>query len=147
MGSHPPPVQVVGFVVLLSGTSVYNEILRSCLPTPAEPHRRSSRRHSRPGTANTEVGSLQEPLLLGEADFEAAAGAQQQQQQQGKRGSNVRFADMPPSQPIAAGRQSGGEHGRYTMARWAGRRVGRQACLVRALAWPPGASVWQHCFT
>ena len=42
------PLEVVGFVVLLSGTSLYNEILRSCLPssTAAEPahyHQRHQR--------------------------------------------------------------------------------------------------------
>ncbi|KAL4418661.1 hypothetical protein ABPG77_003579 [Micractinium sp. CCAP 211/92] len=35
-------LQVIGFLVLLSGTSVYNEILRSCLPT-AEPRRHPPR--------------------------------------------------------------------------------------------------------
>lgn len=29
---HFHALQVVGFVVLLSGTSLYNEILKSCLP-------------------------------------------------------------------------------------------------------------------
>lgn len=36
--THPPMrimLQVVGFVVLLSGTSLYNELLRSCLPAPS----------------------------------------------------------------------------------------------------------------
>ena len=28
--------QVVGFVVLVSGTSLYNELIRSCLPTMYE---------------------------------------------------------------------------------------------------------------
>jgi len=32
----PGFLQVVGFAVLLSGTSIYNELLRSCLPA-AEP--------------------------------------------------------------------------------------------------------------
>ena len=30
------PLQVVGFVVLVSGTSLYNELIRSCLPTMYE---------------------------------------------------------------------------------------------------------------
>jgi hypothetical protein len=54
------PLEVVGFVVLLSGTSLYNEILRSCLPTPstAEPEHYHQRHHR--GRADAEVV---EPLL------------------------------------------------------------------------------------
>lgn len=120
--SGPLVLQVVGFLVLLSGTSVYNEILRTCLPAP-EPRRRSSRRHGRSGVpamgGDAGEEGLQEPLLLGEADFtDAHAAAQQQEQQRMKRPGGVRFAEAPPpSRPIAAGRQQGGEHGRYTMAR------------------------------
>lgn len=106
--------QVVGFVVLLSGTSVYNEIMRSCLPA-AEPRRRSRSHRSR-ATTDAEAG-LSAPLL-GEGDF--GAGSAEEQQQQGKAGDGgpgVRFAPMPPSsRPIAAGRASD-THARYTMAR------------------------------
>ena len=111
-----PPMhsQVVGFVVLLSGTSVYNEIMRSCLPA-AEPRRRSRSHRSR-ATTDAEAG-LSAPLL-GEGDF--GAGSAEEQQQQGKAGDGgpgVRFAPMPPSsRPIAAGRASD-THARYTMAR------------------------------
>ena len=33
---HCMVLQVVGFVVLVSGTSLYNELIRSCLPTVYE---------------------------------------------------------------------------------------------------------------
>ncbi|PRW18296.1 Solute carrier family 35 member F6 [Chlorella sorokiniana] len=99
-------LQVVGFAVLLSGTSIYNELLRSCLP-PAEPH---SRRRRRSSSADAEAG-LQQPLLAGQA-----AEGEVQQQAGGRPG--VRFAEPPPaSRPIAAGRQGPGGHARYTMAR------------------------------
>ena len=51
-------LQVVGFVILLSGTSTYNEILRSCLPAqgPSLPQHRRHRRSS-------EEEGAQEPLL------------------------------------------------------------------------------------
>lgn len=107
------PPQVVGFAVLLSGTSIYNELLRSCLP-PAEPHRRRRRRSS---SSDAEAG-LQQPLLAGQA-----AGEQEQQEEQAAgrpagSGPGVRFAEPPPpSRPIAAGRQGPGSHARYTMAR------------------------------
>lgn len=115
-------LQVVGFMVLLSGTSVYNEILRTCLPA-AEPRRQRQRQRS--GRTAAEAvdaeAALQQPLLLGQADF-----AEQQQQPRTVRpqGSNaaagVRFAEVPaPSRPIAAGRHSGADHARYTMARQA----------------------------
>jgi hypothetical protein len=38
--------QVVGFVVLLVGTSMYNELLRSCLPDEGERRRRQLRVHN-----------------------------------------------------------------------------------------------------
>lgn len=104
----PGFLQVVGFAVLLSGTSIYNELLRSCLPA-AEPHGRRRRR-----SADAEA-ALQEPLLPAQA-------AEEQEQQAAGRpagsGPGVRFAEPPPaSRPIAAGRQGPGGHARYTMAR------------------------------
>lgn len=96
-------LQVVGFAILLSGTSIYNELLRSCLPS-AEPRSRLRRR-----SGDAEAG-LQQPLLPG-----LAAEEQEQQEQEAGR-PGVRFAEPPPaSRPIAAGRQ--GPHAHYTMAR------------------------------
>ncbi|KAI3435485.1 hypothetical protein D9Q98_001551 [Chlorella vulgaris] len=110
-------LQVVGFVVLLSGTSVYNEILRTCLPAADARHRRHRGHRSLAADAGD---GLAEPLLLPQQDLsqggQAAAAAQQHQQQQ-KAGSygGVRFADSLASRPIAAGRA--GSSSRYTMAR------------------------------
>lgn len=116
----------MGFAVLLSGTSVYNEILRTCLP-PAEP--RPRRRRSRPA-ADAEAG-VQEPLLQGQA---------QAQQQQAERPSTVRFAEVPASQPIAAGRAAA-DHARYTMARRAA--LGWQAVLAGLMTgWACTAAEW-----
>ncbi|KAL4853473.1 Solute carrier family 35 member F6 [Chlorella vulgaris] len=112
-------LQVVGFVVLLSGTSVYNEILRTCLPAADARHRRHRGHRSLAADAGD---GLAEPLLLPQQDLSqggqaAAAAQQQQQQQQQKAGSygGVRFADSLASRPIAAGRA--GSSSRYTMAR------------------------------
>lgn len=68
-------MQVVGFVILISGTSIYNEIMRSCLPSmePEHKHRRHHQHHhdrhrtgvqQAAGGSDGEVGSLQQPLLL-----------------------------------------------------------------------------------
>lgn len=139
--SRPPAApQVVGFAVLLTGTSVYNELMRSCLPAP-EPRPRRHRRRS-----DAEAG-LQQPLLPGQA----GAGDEQQQTQQ----QRVRFTEpLPASQPIATGRQGPGGHTRYTMARqasagglhcygWAGHAWAGQAtaciCTARLIGRTLGA--------
>lgn len=79
-------LQVVGFVVLVSGTSLYNNILTSCLPAPPP---REYRRHPRSGRSRRGDhggGELAEPLLLGEEagaepGVEAAAPVDEQQLQ------------------------------------------------------------------
>ncbi|KAL4457997.1 hypothetical protein ABPG75_012862 [Micractinium tetrahymenae] len=117
-------LQVVGFLVLLSGTSVYNEILRSCLPA-AEPRRRRHAHHrlSRgEALAGDAEAGLQQPLLLGDEELAGgggqAGGSGGQEAAGGKSHTTVRFAaDTPASRPIAAGRQGDGPHARYTMAR------------------------------
>lgn len=112
--------QVVGFVVLLSGTSVYNEILRACLPAPA-PRRSRSRTRTHRGS-DAEAG-LQQPLLLGEEDLTSVQ--EQRQRQQGS-APGVRFAPVPPpSRPIGVGRQHADG---YTMA-----RCGRRSVLLCGL--------------
>ncbi|KAF6261039.1 hypothetical protein COO60DRAFT_1294068 [Scenedesmus sp. NREL 46B-D3] len=74
-------LQVVGFVVLISGTSLYNEILKSCLPGttlvterehPVQPRRRT--RPSTPGstTAAADSPELSAPLLSSAAGSTAA---------------------------------------------------------------------------
>ena len=132
--------------MLLSGTSTYNEILRSCLP-PAEEQTRGSRQRRRRAAAGGPVDAeagLQQPLLPGEAD--AADGGQQEK---GRRagGPSVHFAaaaDAPPSRPITAARQAGaggGSRGRYTMARQASVCLPAREPACPALLSGPGA-VW-----
>lgn len=105
--------QVVGFLVLLSGTSVYNEILRACLPQPPPQQRRSGR-----GKHGGIDAGLAEPLLPGVGPDR---GAQQAMHDEGVGG--VRFVEGPSSRPIAAMRQGGADsRARYTMARWGPRR-------------------------
>ncbi len=108
-------LQVVGFAVLISGTSVYNEILRAFLPPPPHRRRHHRRHHAQQGageTAALEEGSLQEPLLQGGAGpspKQQQQGGQQQQQQGGQqqqqRQGGVRFA------PGTAAEPGGGDRG------------------------------------
>lgn len=132
LGAAPPP-QVVGFLVLLSGTSVYNEILRSCLPAAEPRPRRHAHRHLARGEAlagDAEAG-LHQPLLAreeqpgGGSDRAGGSGGQKAAGAGGAGHTTVRFAaDVPASRPIAAGRQSDAQHARYTMARCAWLVVG-----------------------
>lgn len=102
--------------MLLCGTSVFNEILRACLPKPPQRRRSGRRAH---GT--NDVG-LAEPFLHGGGGPHHEA----QQVEHDDAEGDVRFVDGPASQPIAAVRQGGADgHARYTMARWAPRRTGR----------------------
>lgn len=76
------PLQVLGFCVIVSGTSLYNEILRACLPgQPAQD--RSTGRSSRASRADEDAaengsapgpgdGDARQPLLAGQP----AAGAE-----------------------------------------------------------------------
>lgn len=57
---EPHVLQMVGFLVLLSGTSIYNEILRSCLPAAAS------------DSDDALDGDLEDPLLLPSARGEQA---------------------------------------------------------------------------
>lgn len=147
-------LQVVGFLVLLSGTSVYNEILRSCLPAAEPRRRRQHRRLSRGAAAGDAEDGMAQPLLGGSADFGsgeegqegAAAGrGQRLKGAQGEGGSSVRFAaDLPrASRPIAAGRQHG--EGRYTMARSV--TILPAALSPHSLASVPGDSFGGASFT
>ncbi|KAL6776941.1 hypothetical protein ACKKBF_B19575 [Auxenochlorella protothecoides x Auxenochlorella symbiontica] len=57
-------LQLVGFVVLISGTSVYNEILRSCLPgTGEEEPGPAQGRRTRGQNGSEASGDLEDPLL------------------------------------------------------------------------------------
>lgn len=56
--------QIVGFVVLLAGTSVYNELLRTCLPDERERHRRQLRVPLHLSTAPPLLSSAAKPVLL-----------------------------------------------------------------------------------
>lgn len=147
--------QVVGFLVLLSGTSVYNEILRSCLPA-AEPRRRC---HScqRPARGEAPPGDpeagLQQPLLAGHEQCEdsgQAGGSGRQGAAEAKvpAHTTVRFAaDVPASRPIAAGRQGDAPHARYTMARWAGWWVSQGRAPLRCTAASDADAPPPGCFT
>jgi hypothetical protein len=77
--------QVLGFVVLICGSALYNELLRSCLPaagTEAElrrrRHHRGGRRKRHGAGGDEEEGEAgdgaAEPLLPGEAGAESSAG-------------------------------------------------------------------------
>lgn len=102
-------LQVVGFAILISGTSVYNDILRSCMPlmepAPAAEVRAYAARH-RNGTGGrrsrgSDTGDVEQPLMSGsdseDADDALAAGpalpvAHAPQRQRGEGEESVRSA-------------------------------------------------------
>ncbi|GLI67497.1 hypothetical protein VaNZ11_011682 [Volvox africanus] len=92
---HFLPLQVVGFAVLFAGTSLYNELIRICLPRTAEleaveeadetcsecsgyesgEDSEIGRRGGSGKTGDTEAGDLSEPLLASAAVIAASGGA------------------------------------------------------------------------
>lgn len=87
-------LQVVGFAILITGTSVYNDILRSCLPTPLPAVERRGRLFE--VTTDTD-GQLSEPLLTNVAVNEEGGG----EQAAGRRREQLGGGGQ--SKPIAAG--------------------------------------------
>lgn len=144
------PAQVVGFVILVSGTSVYNEILRTFLPAPHRHRRRHRRRQQLRGETGTGEGGLEEgdlgqPLLGAAEGGEAGLAAGREQ-----RPGVVRFAPGTAKAEEGQGVPVRGERRpplparprpidrSYTMARCAGGGEGTR-CLGHAAA---GSS---HC--
>ncbi|WIA33541.1 hypothetical protein OEZ86_006665 [Tetradesmus obliquus] len=142
---HFHALQVVGFVVLLSGTSLYNEILKSCLPgftlvteheQQAPPRRRS--RQSAPAAMSgaADGPELSAPLLSPAAGSSSAAAAAAAAPPSGRRAG----APMPLRRPAPAhervydAAQSTGGSGSwvYTMAR--SMRLGIHALSPQSLA-------------
>ncbi|WIA13396.1 hypothetical protein OEZ85_006976 [Tetradesmus obliquus] len=142
---HFHALQVVGFVVLLSGTSLYNEILKSCLPgftlvteheQQAPPRRRS--RQSAPAAMSSAADGpeLSAPLLPAAGGSSAAAAAAAAAPPSGRRAG----APMPLRRPAPAhervydAAQSTGGSGSwvYTMAR--SMRLGIHALSPQSLA-------------
>lgn len=94
-------LQVVGFVVLITGTSVYNDILRSCMPAPAEmrasirERQRQKHLHHRNGRhphhhhPTRRPGSAEEPLLSGSTSRSSSEGDLEALAHQGGAGTDV----------------------------------------------------------
>jgi len=97
-------LQVVGFAILITGTSVYNDILRSCLPAP----RAVERRGRLFDVATDTDGQVNEPLLTNVAVNEEEG----DQQAAGRR--REQLGGGGHSKPIAAGHPTPPYH---TMAR------------------------------
>eukprot|EP00887_Chlorella_sp_A99_P001474 scaffold8.g1474.t1 len=144
-------LQVVGFVALVSGTSIYNDLLRSCLPAPtdAERRHRRSRRRRPEAAAGDEEGGAAVQLLLDGGGGGGEAPAQGGGAGGGKAPRGVRFAPEPlHSAPISAGRpprgggRPRGAESPYTMARSV--TILPQALSPHSLASVPSASPWAY---
>ena len=114
-------IQLVGFAILISGTSVYNDILRSCmpLPTPVYHHRGNHHHHhhhhSRHRSAQSALGENgQEAPLLGDLESDSDGdeyvvyAANRREFSQSGGGTSRDAADSPSSTTAAGGGGGGG---------------------------------------